>query len=287
MEPRRPQLESLRVFEAAARHGNFSRAASELGVTPAAVSLRVRMLEDELGRKLFDRHGPRVTLTDSGSALASGIGQALTLAHAAVAACRTSQAPLRVTVTPTLAARWLAPRLPRYRALPGAGPIRLEVSTDLRKRGEFDIAIRSGSGDWPGLRRDYLLPVERTPMLAPGLAKSRAIVTPRDLEALPLLRDENWSAWFREAGIANPRLSFAPVEYTTQEMAAGGALEGAGAVLLSPLLFAPLVAEGRLLRPFPQVLRTGEAYFALCAEEDRRAPVDHFIAWLRAEAGRS
>ncbi len=121
MRKRLPSLDSLRVLGACARHGNFSRAASELKITPTAVSQRMRALEAELGVKLFMRHGPKLTTTDRAKALGQRIDQALTLMRTAVDDCRRVRQPLRVTCAPTFAARWLMPRLATYHSAPGAG----------------------------------------------------------------------------------------------------------------------------------------------------------------------
>src|SRR2546428_793706 len=123
MSKRLPPLQSLQVFEASARLGNFSRAAAELGVTPAAVSLRIRNLESELGTTLFKRNGPRVTLTDSGAELAHSLADALALMKDAIGICRSKPAPLRVSAAPTVARAWLVSRLIFYQQLPGAASI--------------------------------------------------------------------------------------------------------------------------------------------------------------------
>ena len=238
MDRRLPSLESLRVFEASARHSNFSNAARELGITPAAVSLRIRHLEADLGQRLFQRNGPRIVPTPEGALLAERMAEILALARAAVTECRSTAAPLRVTVTPTFSARWLMPRLPRYRALADAARIRLEVSTDLRSPDQYDVAIRSGRGGWPDLVATRLLPIEVTPMLSPALAASGTLETPADLQRLPLIHDEDWEAWFLAAGVQEPRFAFAPIEYGTQEMSAGAAIDGSGVALLSTALFA-------------------------------------------------
>ena len=170
MTARLPALELLRVLEACCRHANFTRAAAELGVTPAAVSLRIRDLEAELGTKLFRRSGPRVEPTPAAGALALQISQALDLIRAAIRDCRVSAEPLRVTSVPTLARRWLTPRLPSYHRLPDAGAVRLDVSAELRPRETFDVALRTGLGNWRGFETIPLMPVESTPMLSPALA---------------------------------------------------------------------------------------------------------------------
>ena len=279
-----PSLESLRFFEASARHGNFSRAASELGVTPTAVSLRIRNLEFDLKTRLFTRTGPRIALTEAGADLADRMAEILELTRSAVTACRAATAPLRVTATPTIARRWLAPRLPQYEELPGAAAIRLDVSADLRPADRFDVAIRSGVGPWPGLSSVELLPILRTPMLSPKLTVKRRLTSPFQLLEFTLIRDDHWKLWFEQSGIVEARPKFSPIEYETQDMEALAAIEGAGVALLSPLFFGDLLSDRRLVQPFARISHVGDGYHALRHPQDDRPEVDHFLRWLRAEA---
>ena len=273
-------MESLRVFEASARHGNFTRAAEELGVTPTAVSLRIRELEAELGQKLFARNGPRIALTDAGSRLASRMAEVMTITRSAVADCRTAGMTLRITATPTFAAHWLAPRLADYHALAPATRIRLDVSTEIRAPELFDVAIRSGFGDWPDMQMVALLPVLGTPMLSPALAKRHAVRTPEDLQNLPLLPDVNWKSWFRQVGITDPDLQLTSTMMMTQDMTAAAAVGGAGVALLSPVLFGSLIAEGKLVRPFEPAFVGPETYYALRPQRDDRPEPANFVEWL-------
>ncbi|WP_129791788.1 LysR family transcriptional regulator [Sphingosinicella sp. CPCC 101087] len=275
-----PPLESLRVFEACARHGNFTKAASELGVTPTAVSLRIRDLEGDLGCRLFRRNGPRVALTEAGAAFAGRIGRALEALRAAVEDVR-DQPVIRVTAAPTFAARWLAPRLASFRPA-GGSQVRLSVATELEENGAFDVAIRSGAGPWPGLRSLASVPVEGAPMLSAGLAAGERLQAPEDLLRLPLLPDERWPDWFACAGVDHASARYASVQYPTQELAAAAALDGAGVALLSPALFGPLVSQGRLAMPFEQVVRGPGAHHLLVAE-DPPAAVREFCDWVVTE----
>ena len=106
MARRQPSLDALRVLAACVRHGKFSRAALELGVSPNAVSQRVRALEVEIGVKLFRRHGPTLVTTGRARALGQRVEQALSLMRTAVDDCRRVRQPLRVTCAPTFASRW-------------------------------------------------------------------------------------------------------------------------------------------------------------------------------------
>lgn len=281
MSRRLPPLESLRVFEACARHGTFTRAAGELGVTPTAVSLRVRDLEADLGRELFCRNGPRVALTEAGAALAARLGLALTAIREAVFEARAERV-VRVTAAPTFAARWLAPRLGAYPARDGVR-VRLRASAEVEGPDSFDVAIRSGSGGWAGLRSLASLSVEGTPMLSPALAAGAALANPADLLRLPLLRDERWPAWFVASGVDGRRAHYAPVEYPTQELAAAAAVDSAGVALLSPVLFGSMVEQGKLVRPFERIVRGSAAYHVLVGEGEPREEVRHFCTWLVGE----
>ncbi len=284
MSPRHPPLESLRFLEACVRHGNFTRAAAELGVTPAAVSLRIRTLEAELSVALFVRSGPRLTPTEKGAALARPVAAGLKLIRGAVEDCRDAPEAVRISAAPTLANQWLAPRLARWHALAGAAPVRLDVTTELRPPGGFDLAIRTGDGDWPSLASTPLMQVSATPMLAPDLAARLRLTSPEDLAALPLLPHDDWPRWFALAGAGGAPLTYYPDDYPTHELDASAALAGAGVALLSPLFFADLIRQGRLLQPFAQILRGPARHHLLSRPGEDRPAVKRFAAWLIEQA---
>jgi LysR family glycine cleavage system transcriptional activator len=277
-------LESLRFLEASVRHGNFTRAAAELGVTPAAVSLRVRDLEADLGTTLFHRSGPRLATTEAGLELARRVAEALRLVRAAVEDCVVAAGPLRVTAVPTFAIRWLVQRLPRYRALAEAVPIELDVSTELRSGQAFDVAIRTGLGDWPELDAIALMPVEATPMLSPVLAADRPHITPGELALWQLLPHDDWPRWFREAGTDVSGLSYCGDDYSLHELDATAAVEGAGVALLSPTFYGSLVEQGKLLQPFTNTIKGPKWHYALLKAGECRPAVLRFRDWLKEEA---
>ena len=136
-----PPLDSLRVLAVCVRHGNFSRAAEELRITPTAVSQRIRALEAQIGVKLFRRHGPALITTDRAKALGQRLEHAFALVSNAVDDCRRIKHPLRVTCAPTFAARWLVPRLASYQMLPGADAIALDASQSLSAADTFEHAV--------------------------------------------------------------------------------------------------------------------------------------------------
>jgi LysR family glycine cleavage system transcriptional activator len=274
-----PSLESLRVLAVCVRHGNFSRAAEELCVTPTAVSQRIRALEEEIGVKLFRRHGPALFTTDRAKALGQRLEHAFSLVENAVDDCRRVRHPLRVTCAPTFAARWLVPRLAHYQGLAGADAITLDASQSLSASGSFDVAIRSGPGPWPEYGAVRLLSDRRTPMLSPKRLP-RGVLTPRKLLQLPLIPDPQWPAWFELAGLADARPRFAATRFPNYELEAQAAARGIGVALLSPLLFAELIAQGTLVAPFPWAIDGPNSYWLLTT---KGAAESHFAKWLRSQ----
>ncbi len=286
MLKRPPSFESLRVLEACVRHANFTRAAAELALTPAAISLRIRNLEAALGLTLFRRCGPRLETTDAAVRLAGRVAEALCVVHAAVDDCRAAREPLRITAAPSFAARWLAPRLQRYHRRPGSVPIRLDASVELRPEDAFDVAIRTGRGDWHGFDVTPLTPIEATPMLSPELAASVNLATAADLAKLPLLPHPDWPRWFREAGVSVGRLRFCVSELPTHEFDAMAAMDAAGVALLSPSLFAEWIAQKKLIQPFQHVARGPSWHCALVKAAHAHPAAVDFRTWLLAEVRR-
>jgi LysR family glycine cleavage system transcriptional activator len=277
-----PPLESLRVLATCVRHGNFSRAAAELGITPTAVSQRMRGLEAQIGVALFRRHGPRLTTTDRARALGQKLDHALALMRVAVDDCRRIKHPLRLTCAPTFAARWLAPRLASYQTLPGADAIALDASQTLSPPGSFDVAIRSGPGPWPGYEAVRLLSEQGTPMLSPKWAPPGTRLTVRKLLRVPLIPDPRWSEWFRLAGVPNAKPQFVAARFPNYELEAQAALQGIGAALLSPVLFAQFTAQGALIAPFPWIVEGPNSYWLLWTKGSSDA---HFVSWMKSQFG--
>jgi LysR family glycine cleavage system transcriptional activator len=276
MPPSLPPLDSLRVLAACVRHGNFSRAADELCLTPSAVSLRMRRLESQLGVRLFVRHGPQLAVTREGVLLAGTVEEALSSIRAAIERCRETTPSLRVTCAPAFAARWLVPRLTAYHALPDAQPVALDVTDVVLAPNAFDIAIRSGTGPWPGFQAVELLAELGTPMLSPSLAGD-APMTPARLLDLPLIPDGRWASWFKLAGMPDAKPTFAATRFASYELEAAAAMKGAGVALLSPFLYAELVADGALLAPFDTAVTGPARYWALWRGGSERP---RFVCWI-------
>jgi LysR family transcriptional regulator, glycine cleavage system transcriptional activator len=282
-----PPLAAIRCFEAAARHGNFTRAAEELGMTQAAVSYQIKVLEDRMGA-LFVRKARTVALTETGARLAPAVTAAFAALRMAFADVDPqTNSVLSISAANTFATNWLVPRLGRFRAAHPEITVKLDLTPRLIDfaSGEGDVGIRSGVGPWPGLGAHFLLPLHYTAMLGPGLvARLGAPSTPADLLRYPLIEPDDpwWVDWFASAGVSMPDLSRVPgVHLGTQQLGASLAQAGEGVAILSPALFGEELASGRLLQPFPLVHTSAASYWLVHAQARQNAPkIRAFREWL-------
>lgn len=286
-----PPLSAIRAFEAAARHGSFTKAAAELGMTQAAISYQVKLLEDRIGTPLFLRQPRKVVLSEAGKRLAPGVEEAFHRLTAAFASLRESdQAVLSITAVNTFCTNWLVPRLGSFQVKNPSIAVRLDPSArrvDFTKE-DFDLGIRGGAGVWPGLRSHRLFPVDFTPLCSPEfLANAGRIDGPADLLKLPLLdwTDDCWRLWFKTAGIENPQAERGHnIQVQTQQMLGMAALAGQGIALLTPAFFAGELVSGRLVRVSDIVHRDDQHYWLVYPEERAKSPkIRAFRDWLLAE----
>jgi len=290
VEPRRlPSLLSIRAFEAAARTGSFAAAARELGTTAAAVSYHVRQLERQSGLSLFRRHPHRVELTEPGAAVAHETLKAFEALRACFGrAVELEQGRLSLSCLPTFGAAWLAPRLGDFRARhPG---VRLEVDLSAEVRdlagGGFDLAIRNGDGDWPGLRAVKLFPAVFMPLCAPALLDRASGTGPVDDPAIPLLgRPDWWALWFRGRGQGAVPLERFGLALAEEHLDAAAAVAGHGVAIGSPILFARDLEAGRLVPAHPLVAADGRAFWLTYpVARQQSAKIRLFRDWLCGEA---
>lgn len=292
---RLPPLAAVRVFEAAARHENFTKAAGELGMTQAAVSYQIRLLEERVGLSLFARERRRVALTEAGRRLAAAAGRAFDTLDAAFAALRAEdEATLTITTSYTFANTWLAWRLGAFQMAHPEMAARMLTEDSLIDFAseDVDVGIRTGMGDWPGLSADLLFRINFTPMCSPDFLARHGggAIEPRDLLDLPLIGpdDDWWEVWLREAGVAVPEgRSRRGIRLGYQAHEGHAAMAGQGMAILTPFFWRNDLAEGRLVRPFPQISTRGWGYWLVYPEHRRNVPkIKRFRDWLLTEVKR-
>ena len=220
-------LNGLRVFEAAGRTLSFTAAAAELHVTPAAVSHQIRALEERLGHELFVRHHKALELSVAGRLLLPGLRDGLVLLDRAVARLAMLRTDNRLVVTcaPTLAARWLLPRLELFQAEHPEIEVHLMTSNRTVELEDHsaDIAIRYGTGPYPGLYAESLLDDGMTAVCSPKLlAGAHPLRVPQDLAWHTLLHDDSWGY----VGTAPAPLARSPAPPATAPQPGGRALPG-------------------------------------------------------------
>jgi LysR family glycine cleavage system transcriptional activator len=285
-----PPLNALPSFEAAARHLSFSRAADELNVTHGAVSRAVRNLEDQLGVQLMTRATRSVRLTPIGASFAAEIRHVLDqLAAATLAASGQTSGIVNVSTIDSFAARWLMPRLSRFRRTHGDIDVRVATSERLADfvSDGIDIAVRCGGGEYPGLSAELLMKEDHFPVCSPQLLRGRyPLRTPADLARHTLLHDVftvDWAIWLHSAGIDNVDPHRGPT-FLSSDHAIQAAVQGEGVVLGRSALVADDLAAGRLVRPFELSLPAGFAYYAVYPQRALQRPsVKAFRDWLMAE----
>ena len=293
MARRLPPLNALRAFEAAARHLSFTRAAGELHVTQAAISHQVKALEAHLGRPLFRRLNRALVLTEDAQMYLAGLREAFDMMDAATArlVAGESRGVLTVSVLPSFAAKWLVPRLGRFREAHPGIDVRLAPSHELVDfaRDDVDIGIRAGAGHYPGLRTVRLLAEDMFPVCAPALIDGQPpLRAPADLRRHTLLHDDGyaaWGLWLRAAGASAVEAEQGPI-FLDASMPLLAAAAGQGVALARGELAGGDLAEGRLVRPFALSLPAEFAYYVVCPEAYAERPkIRAFREWLLAEAG--
>lgn len=298
---RLPPLTSLRAFVAAARQLSFVRAAEELHVTSAAIGQQVRQLEDHLGQPLFLRHRGQLVLTEAGQALMPGLTDAFDRVLDAVARLSedTETAPIRISVAPSFASKWLVPRLAALRkTLP-----ELEVLVDASARlvdlanDDSDCVIRYGRGSYPGLAVDRLFGEAVVPVCSPAFAVQHGLrAGPAALANAPLLHEDgperdpscpDWSAWLR--GTGKPLANAAPgFRFNQSSLIIDAAIEGQGVGLAKLRLAAADIEAGRLVVPFGEPRPVEFSYFFAATPHKANLPrIARFRQWLVAEAAAS
>ena len=286
-----PPLNSLRLFEAAARHQSFKRAAEELHITPSAVSHGVQTLEEWLGTELFHRGVRSLILTPAGKSYAESVSRALSLMASATEQLpgRRATGALSVSSAPTFANRWLLPRLSRFTDQYPEITVTLDTSHRLVEfpLDGIDLAIRlaahsSAEETWIHLVRQSLLPV-----CSPALRRDPNGTTNAVFSRAPLIHvttiSEDWSEWFRLAGIEPPETNRS-LRVDSIQMAMEAATQGLGIALGRRPLVDDDLQQGKLVEAGGPVVPSALSYWLVGANATFERPeIRLFRTWLLGE----
>lgn len=288
MSRRLPPLNALKVFEAAARHLSFTKAAEELFVTQAAVSHQIKLLEENLSIKLFRRKNRSLLLTEEGQSYFLDIKDVfinLTDATEKLLS-KTASGALTVASPPSFAIQWLVPRLAQFSELHPEIDVRIKA-IDLDEgmlNDDVDIAIYYGRGNWPSIRADKLRSEYLIPVCAPSLlTKGIPLNSPKDLNKHTLLHDmsrKDWKMWCRQVGASNVNVNQGPI-FSLSTLVLQAAIYGQGVALGYSVLARPEIEAGRLICPFEEFLLSKDAYYIVSEESSSElGKIKVFREWM-------
>lgn len=289
MARRLPPLNALKAFEAAARLSSFSRAASELNVTHAAISRHVRALEAEFRTPLFERTGRGVELTEVGRSLALELTKGFDLIAAAAgqfARPTRRRKRLMVTSDPAFAALWLVPRLGAFTAQNPNIDIVLDATPRLVNfaKEDIDLGIRWGGGAWDGLESKTLALSELTLVCSPQFLRDNPLSAASDLDSSLLIQEtakECWAAWLAAAGVAGQVVPSGPT--LNGDLVIAAAEAGQGFALADQIQAGDALIAGRLVRPL-DIKATRFGYYLVHRPGAKTSDVSQaFATWLDAE----
>ena len=297
------------MFEAVARLRSFRKAADELFVTPAAVTHQIKALEDQLGIALFVRLSHGIELTPPAEAALPRLQQGFETVSQAVRELRDfGQSPrLTISVTSTLASRWMVPRLESFLSKHPGVDVRILASRQFVDASAYnhdgehlapsqipDIEIHFSNGPPPGEYVDPLFSVYVVPMCHPRLIEaSPPLLTPDDLRHRTLLHGDSslsdreqsaWAKWLKHAG-ATKVDARRGLQLDHSTLALEAAADGLGVTLAMPMLASQELAEGKVKILFPIELPITKSYFVATSRTSIHRPeVSAFRNWLLEEA---
>lgn len=287
-----PPLNALRAFASVAKHLNMSKAALELHVTHAAVSQQITLLENHLGIDLLVRKGKNFTLSELGKEYAEEIAAAFKSIHFATERLHQQSNPnvLTLQIMPTLAVRWLIPRLENFQSTHKKIDIHLATHSH-EKEGHVDLAIKYGHGSWEGgvhseiLFRDFLYPVCHPKLLTTikkhGFSKTKLIYVSSDI------RINDWPQWLKVAKIPEPQKS-SRLYFQSNLQALQAATNGLGVMIAHEIFVIDAIKSGQLAVPFDLKVKAKDDFYLICSKSiTNTLKIRDISKWLQQEASKS
>ena len=282
---------SLRAFEATARHLNFTRAAEELCISQGAVSRHVGNLEKYLGVVLLKRTTRSLQLTRAGETLLGGVTSALdTLEKTTEQVCGAAD-EVNLQVASSFALLWLIPRLPEYEASSGSSLLRMTTrsgaGSEVLDETNFDAAVLYGEGIWPGMHADLLLQERLAPVCSPRIKEAvlSCLEDGNDAAELMLLHSSadrrDWRHWLHRfpAGAIDAESG---IVFETMDNAVSAAVAGHGVTIGDLSLLGEKLRTEQLVKVFDgHLLDSGKGYYFVCRQQLlASSKVTHFQRWI-------
>jgi len=282
-----PALNAVRIFEAAARLQNFTKAANEIHITQGAVSKQIKLLEQQLGCQLFIRTGPVLTLSDEGKEFQAVAEESLSIIRRGTARIknRSTNTPLTISLLPSFAHNWFLPNLASFEQTHPDISLRLAPSyhaVDLDVVSDIDFAIRLGRGDWPNLHSLQVTEDELIPVCSPNIAGKLNNIS--DIKEQRLIVDsspyDEWHRWKAKAGLNYiPKDSLYLDDVNLQLSAA---VEGKGICLSRRSFVTNHLAFGKLVQPFELSIYSNFNFYLVFPENRlKEMKIAAFYQWIK------
>ena len=285
-----PSLTSLRAFAAVAETRSYSRAGLDLNVSHAAISQQVRSLEARLGVTLVVREGRTIRLTDAGVALASNLERGLTAIREGVEALIETDAkrPVQITTSPAFAASWLMPRIADFRRRHPGVALMLNATAEVLDLvpGGIDIAIRFGSGNWPGMMVRPLLLPDMVVVASPALLSGRDCSAPAALLHLHWLQElgtNEVAEWMKRQNVTSKRPPM--ITHMPGNLILEAVRRGDGATYTARCFVEEEIKSGRLVVLSSE--RDTGGYYVVTRDGILRPSARAFLQWVRRQASAS
>lgn len=291
-----PPLDSLITFEAVARNGSFTRAASELCLTQSAISKQIRALEDNLKLTLFERQARGICLTQAGASLFSEVTTLLERLQHSVNRIKAAHAPNSVTVlcTHAVAQFWLFARLLAFNTEHPSITVNIHASNDIHESSvaDYDFTILYGAGHWSSLNVEPLFAEKVYPVARTDLVLA-SVDEPADLQTLPLIELDasgwncmDWHDWFKHFGLEHKADAKRPT-FNQVTLAYQAIVQGMGVGLGWDFMVRDKIDKGELRRVGPfEFLSTNADYLAHSRHKTLSDAAITFQRWLLDDARR-
>ena len=289
-----PSLNALAAFEAAARHLSLTRAATELNVTPGAVSKQVKALEDQIGRPLFLRLHRALELTPEGQAVYQSLKDAFERVSATIRQVGTSGSPRSVSIGTTMAFAqlWLMPRLGDFWTSHQDIVLDHIISDRAHEanRAGVDLRVRYGDGNFTDETATLLFGDRIVAVASPSFLARHKVKSMQDLSALPLLSvegvDWTWTTWadfLKAAGAPHRKLNVR--RFNSYVIALQAAQAGQGVALGWMSLVKPLLAAKLLAKAGHAEIKAPQSFsLTWPARQPLKAEAEILRDWLLAQA---
>jgi LysR family glycine cleavage system transcriptional activator len=286
-----PPLHLLHLFEAAGRNLSFKKAAEELFLTPSAISHQVKSLEENLNMTLFIRQARGVKLTLAGErylTVVQDVFHRLDQGTALVKKQSLSQS-LRIATFSTLASNIIIPRLSLFQQAFPEIELNIETSTDLvdLRYEEFDIALRLGKGNWPGVISEKLFDLHVSPMCSPAFAQKHKLISVNQILSVPLLElsnmSDSWSRWAEKVGQTGAEFH-SSLSLGSYDAVIQAAQQGLGLALGALPLESSALSNGLLVKPFKEQMQFEQSCYVVYRPQDKqRQDISVFLRWFKQQ----